>query len=201
MILKVNCQLCKVDFLNNHKDRYKKKYCSSACHHESMRANKQDISIKMKRDYESNVVKSDGCWGWNGMIRKDGYGVINAGGHNNKILLHRASWMIHFGEIPKKMFILHKCDNHICSAPSHLFIGTQQDNVTDMISKGRRKQACLKGERNGSATITEQQAKEIKILLKDGLNGVQIGKIFNKSRCFISKIKTGKTWKHIKIEE
>jgi hypothetical protein len=52
---------------------------------------------------------------------------------------HRIAWMISHGDIPEKMFVLHKCDNRLCCNPDHLFLGTQQDNMDDMVSKGRSK--------------------------------------------------------------
>lgn len=32
--------------------------------------------------------------------------------------------------------VLHTCDNPMCVRPSHLFLGTQLDNIADMKSKG-----------------------------------------------------------------
>ncbi len=50
---------------------------------------------------------------------------------------HRISWMIHNGEIPMDHFVCHKCDNPSCVNPNHLFIGTRQDNINDMMIKKR----------------------------------------------------------------
>jgi hypothetical protein len=49
--------------------------------------------------------------------------------------------------------------------PAHLFIGTRSDNAKDRTKKGRSK-PC-RGELNGRAKITNQQAKEIRGLYQE----------------------------------
>lgn len=61
------------------------------------------------------------------------------GSDRKKFYSHRLSWEIHKGEIPPGMNVLHHCDNRKCVNPHHLFIGTQDDNMKDMVSKGRQK--------------------------------------------------------------
>jgi HNH endonuclease len=41
------------------------------------------------------------------------------------------------GPIPAKVVLRHKCDNRMCMNPNHLEPGTVQDNVKDMVSRGR----------------------------------------------------------------
>ncbi len=77
---------------------------------------------------------------------------------------HRVSWILTHGPIDHGMGCLHKCDNPPCVNPSHLFIGTQKDNVRDAISKNRPV-ISYGGERNPQAKLTEQQVLEIKKLL------------------------------------
>lgn len=80
----------------------------------------------------------DGCWIWYGPTYPNGYGYLHANRPlRTTIGAHRVSWIIHFGPIPDELHVLHKCDNPPCVNPEHLFIGTPQDNVDDMIQKGR----------------------------------------------------------------
>jgi hypothetical protein len=83
------------------------------------------------------VQKSDGCWTWQGAKGDHGYGHFTADGGVD-VSTHRYSYQLHHGEIPPGMVICHRCDNPVCVNPDHLFLGTQRDNVQDMIQKGRR---------------------------------------------------------------
>lgn len=51
----------------------------------------------------------------------------------------RLSWTFFKGEIPRGLWVLHRCDNGFCVRPDHLFLGTCADNVHDMMAKGRAK--------------------------------------------------------------
>jgi len=75
-----------------------------------------------------------GCWEWVA-VTAHGYGRISVRGV--MVLAHRLSWIWANGEIPKGMFVLHKCDNPTCVNPNHLFLGTKKDNTQDCIRKGR----------------------------------------------------------------
>jgi hypothetical protein len=49
---------------------------------------------------------------------------------------HRVSYTEFKGPIGDKL-VLHECDNRLCINPEHLWLGTQMENVKDMIDKGR----------------------------------------------------------------
>lgn len=53
------------------------------------------------------------------------------------IKAHRASWVAYRGPIQNGVKVLHQCDVRSCVNPDHLFVGSQKDNVYDMIGKGR----------------------------------------------------------------
>lgn len=76
-----------------------------------------------------------GCWLWMASVTVDGYGAIASGG--KVIRAHRVSWEIHRVQIPQDMCVLHHCDNPPCVNPEHLWIGTHEENVKDMVRKGR----------------------------------------------------------------
>lgn len=101
---------------------------------------------------------SDGCWVWIGNRRPDGYGLFYLFG--KQLRAHRVSWEMHNGPIPEGVFVCHRCDNPSCVRPSHLFLGTIQDNNADRVQKGRPGSKGVFGEHNGSHKYPERRAGE-----------------------------------------
>lgn len=96
--------------------------------------------LRLEDRFFTKVHKNEGCWNWSGATMPNGYGLIrSAGGRGgNTTLAHRVSYEIHSGsKIPNGLYVLHRCDNRRCVNPEHLFLGTQKDNIRDMIAKGR----------------------------------------------------------------
>jgi len=66
------------------------------------------------------------------------YGIFLEAGRGSKVLLaHRYSYELHKGPIPDGRYVMHTCDVTNCVYPDHLVLGSQQDNVDDMMQKGR----------------------------------------------------------------
>jgi hypothetical protein len=80
--------------------------------------------------------KTDGCWIWTGFKNKQGYGRFGIGA-SKCVNATRVVWTIINGPIKDNNFICHKCDNPSCVNPDHLFSGTRQDNIDDMMIKKR----------------------------------------------------------------
>lgn len=76
------------------------------------------------------------CWEYNTRPDEFGYGRINLNRYV-ETRAHLFSWKIHNGLIPDGLKVLHYCDNSACIRPSHLFLGTQTENMLDMYAKGR----------------------------------------------------------------
>lgn len=91
---------------------------------------------------------------------------------------------------------LHACDNRPCCNPSHLFEGTQKDNIADMIAKGRGnlQNGAQRGEKNPRAKITRADAEEIRKLAGTERQ-VDIGRRFNLTQAVVSKIVRRDIWR------
>jgi len=85
----------------------------------------------------SHVRKTSGCWLW--VTRFDEpvaeYGLLTVEGRS--VPVHRLSWQLHNGPIPPGMQINHTCDVRNCVRPDHLYLGTQRENMRDMVRRGR----------------------------------------------------------------
>lgn len=140
------------------------------------------------------VNKTDGCWLWTGPITKQGYGegICLASMDGRRIQSHRVAWILTHGAIPNGMHVLHKCDNPTCVNPSHLFLGTNQDNVDDKMNKGRFVPVC--GESHPKSKLTEADVLAIRgSLLPTGV----LSKQYGVSTSLVLRIKKRKTWAHI----
>jgi len=114
-----------------------------------------EMTEKDKARFWKKISKTDGneCWVWTGNSLKDGYGMFSL--KNSGFLAHRVSWTIANGKIADpSLFVLHECDNPKCVNPDHLFLGTHQDNMDDMIAKGRKRVAT--GDASGARTHPEK---------------------------------------------
>jgi len=94
----------------------------------------------------TKVSRGPGCWNWTGHLNRKGYAVVTAVGHPELVaisktkrvwLASRVSWVLTHGTVPSDKLVCHRCDNPACVRPSHLFLGSHQDNVDDMVKKGR----------------------------------------------------------------
>lgn len=92
----------------------------------------------LEERFWDHILIGETCWAWTGGKDSFGYGKLWRGlGKTGRALAHRVSWELFYGPIPPGLQVLHRCDNPFCVCPGHLFLGTQKDNMVDMVFKGR----------------------------------------------------------------
>jgi len=154
-----------------------------------MKARKLD-SLQTRLYKRTSFAGIDECWEWTGSKLRGGYGGINYKYH--LIQAHRASWIVHFGDIPDKMLVCHSCDNPSCVNPNHLFLGTARDNALDKVKKHR---CNCSGENNGRSKLTLELANNIRILWNTKkFTKIKLGEIFGVSDTVIGMIIRNQLW-------
>lgn len=127
-----------------------------------------------------------GCHNWTKCLNRSGYaisGTLRRLGYSG--LVSRA--IMQMRQDINDQVVRHTCDNPKCVNEDHLDLGTQQDNIKDMVFRNRQ----AKGESNGRAKITKELAIEIHMM--PGTQK-QIAKLFGISKSQVGKIKRGKSW-------
>lgn len=158
----------------------------------------QGLSATFPERFWAKVKKTDGCWLWTAARLPKGYGQI---GRRRKLPIsaHKASWILHFGPIPKGLSVLHVCNTPGCVRPDHLVLGTQADNQRHMVLCGR----STKGEINPNSKLTDAQVLEIRRCYIRGKprvikgNSFELSKEFGVSQGSILRVARGELWKHV----
>lgn len=76
-----------------------------------------------------------GCWNCDYSDSEKEYATITI--ENRQWYAHRVAYWLWVGELIKGLWVCHTCDNCRCINPEHLWLGTQQEDMADMVRKGR----------------------------------------------------------------
>ena len=137
-----------------------------------------------------------GCWEWTDVKSHNGYGRFSI--QSKMIQAPHFSYLIHKGNLGG-FRVLHRCDNRGCVNPEHLFLGTHQDNMDDMVSKGR----SIRGVKHHKVKLKESEVILIKQFFQRHPVSHKGGQCDFLARWFgvtprsISYINTGVTWRHV----
>jgi hypothetical protein len=152
-----------------------------------------DRRFNTPESFWQRVVRAgaDECWEWQGGRDGKSYGRV---GFERKASqpAQRVAWRLTYGPIPEGMVICHHCDNPPCCNPSHLFAGTQRDNIADRHAKGRTVNPPSR------AKLTDAQVREVRRLYAGGLTQVEIASRFPVSRGNLSKIINRRLYAHVR---
>lgn len=154
----------------------------------------------IRRVLHEHVVEDRGyetpCWIWTGSLGK-GYGAIGVGGKAIGVPRALLASLNRLNlDAGRTQCALHKCDVRLCCRPSHLYNGTYKDNSRDCLDRSRL--ASTRGSSNPHTQMTEKEVSNIKQRLTNGEASHSILKDCPISKQGLSKIRTGRTWIHVK---
>jgi len=162
-----------------------------------------------------SIPDPDGCWLWLGAGSGEmGYGMFSM--YGKRLKAHRVSYEFHVGQIPEGMLVCHTCDNPKCVRPDHLWLGTNADNMRDMVEKGRadrtkkagdrswsrnHPELVARGERQGRHKLTEVEVVEIRrrAVAGERRSGVRMAREYGVCQSTINYVISGHHWRHLPL--
>lgn len=132
-----------------------------------------------------------GCWLWTASVDSSGYGHFGIAS-SRPTKAHRIAYRLFKGDIPRGLFVCHKCDVPSCVNPDHLFLGTPADNTSDRDQKKR----TAVGRRNGKSKLTDEIVISIRALSKS-FSERQIARLIGIHRSTVNAVLSGRTWSHV----
>jgi len=184
-----NCIQCGTDFLVwPSQIKSGRKFCSHAC-------SVQHALIPLIDRFSRHIGSPTptGCIPWVGPLYRNGYGKLRScTRYGRGLLAHRVAWEFAHGPIPDGLFVCHNCpggDNRACINVAHLFLGTQYDNMADLIAKNRPRKIKL----------TADDVREIrKRYATHDADLKQLAREYGVCFSNISQIVNRLTWRHVK---
>lgn len=139
----------------------------------------------------ARVKRGSSCWLWAGAKTQWGYGAFTKrhAGKKLTIAAHRLSYALEHGDCPTDKVVCHSCDVRNCVNPDHLWVGTNDDNMADMVSKG-----TLKGEGQHNAKL---DTWDVICIRADRRKQRTIAVDYGVSQSCVMLIKTRRNWAHI----
>jgi hypothetical protein len=169
------------------------------------------------------TADQDDCWPWRGPMAPNGYGRFMTLARAN-VGAHRFAYAVQHGPIPSGMVVMHTCDRKCCVNPRHLRVGTQADNMADMVRKGRsltgdmhpmrrhpdrvhrgdqhharlRPERLARGEANGWSKLTVELVRSIRKRVASGETQARLAEELGMNRMTVLRVVNGHSWRHVR---
>lgn len=135
------------------------------------------------------VVPND-CWLWTGATR-EGYGRIMLE-DQTLVDAHRLSFFMAYGVWPPED-TRHRCDTPACVNPTHLIPGTRQQNMDDMVERGR----SLVGELQPQHKLNWTAVRTARASHTAGVSARSLAREYGVSERTMRQCLAGETWKDV----
>jgi hypothetical protein len=174
-------------------------FCSIACR---VAAKRQPVADR----FWSHVDRSGECWIWTASDTGV-YGQFHPT-PARRVTAHRFAYELTHGCVPAGLWVLHHCDVPLCVRPEHLYAGTREDNMRDMLDRGRhargdRHRSRLyperlpRGEDHVNSVLTEAHVRGIRRLGADNMTRIAIARLFGIGPGTVGKILRRELWGHV----
>lgn len=153
------------------------------------------VSTSEAHDWVLAVVAEKdgtGCRDWPGSCNAKGYGQMGYEGRTHQV--GHVVLELSGRPRPAGAHQLHSCDRPVCAAPWHLRWGTNDENRSDMVARGRVSQ----GEDRPLAKLTEAAVREIRT---SSATLAELSEKFGVGLPTVQKARVGETWKHVRVDE
>lgn len=156
-----------------------------------------ELTLEEQEFFWTRVQETDDCWLWVGNINDTGYGRLEI--RNQLYRANRISYRLAYGPFDWTLQVLHKCDNPVCVRPDHLFLGTDEDNQKDAVSKGRHmfqnySHHRRRGVEQHLARINDDIVRKIR---KDPDPQRRVAEKYGIHQAQVWRIKNRKAWAHV----
>lgn len=148
-----------------------------------------------------------GCLEWDGLVDADGYGRVTVRrlAKYRPLLAHRAMYIATHGEIAPGLCVCHSCDNRKCIEPSHLWLGTHAQNISDMAKKNRHPMSIAKAKgnrvsfgRTANAALSDECVRAIRSDFAAGFGISEVARRNGTNRGTAYKIRSGTAYVFVK---